>query len=84
MRWVLFTTKDCAACERMKRNLFEAEIKYDIIDMDKDEKLYDKMHFSFVRHAPTLVLIDKGKIVDSHGSSLPVHELLRLKAKYKS
>jgi glutaredoxin len=82
VRWILFTTKNCPACDRMKRNLFEADISHGVIDMEKDKDLYNKLHFAFVRSAPTLVIVNDGKVVNSYSGSLPVHELRRLREKY--
>lgn len=84
MRWILFTTKPCPACKTMKERMNKVGMKYDIVDLSKPEPQYDAKKFFFVRHAPTLLIVDdKDEPIESLVGLYSEEKLKAMKAMYE-
>jgi thioredoxin-like negative regulator of GroEL len=74
---ILFTSKTCKACPQMKKNLEEAGIPYESLDVNTKHGRFLSAQFR-VMSLPTLVMFDGDK-ASSFVGVRPVHELSSLK-----
>ena len=75
MKVLKFYSKTCGPCKVLEKNLQEANITHESIDIQsiENENIIDKYE---IRTIPTLILIDdEGNVVKRHNGLLGVQEL---------
>lgn len=72
MKILKFYSNTCGPCKALEKNLQEAGVDYESIDVENEEDLVDKYS---VRSVPTLLKIDEDKVVARNIGVMTVDQL---------